>query len=174
MHQPMLCLLYLNKRTNARPRARAHARLWRSAFSGTTGLGQAYIQMAQCCHYWKAHGKARYYRYEDKKTISPAARQRRVSGHRGVPYAPRKRSTPKILTQVVEDRAKVVSTDHTCYNKEWLCGTIDEDAQIPSAMVGEKRKHDCLPGSMWTELPTADSSPQQAKPTSQTTCEGCS
>jgi hypothetical protein len=30
--------------------------------------------------------------------------------------------------------------DHTCYSKQWLCGTVDEDAQTPSAMAGEKRK----------------------------------
>lgn len=170
----MLCLLYLYKRTCARPGARARARLWRSAFSRTTGVGEAYIQMAQCCHHWKALGKARYYRYEDKKTISPAARQRRVFRHRGVPYAPMKWSTPKILTQLVEDQAEVVSTDHTCYSKQWLCGTVDEDAQIPSAMAGEKRKHQCLPRSMWTAMPTADSSPHPTKTTSLTTCEGCS
>ena len=47
----------------------------------------------------------------------------------------------------MEDRAEVVTPDRTCYTKQWLCGTVDEDAQIPSAMAGEKRKRQRLPRS---------------------------
>jgi len=79
----MLCLLWLHKRIGARPCARARTRSWRSAISSTTVLGEAYVQLTPCCHHWKATGIARSSRYKNEETLSHAARQRQVCGHRG-------------------------------------------------------------------------------------------
>lgn len=166
MQQPMLCLLWLHKRIGARPCARARTRSWRSAISSTTVLGEAYVQLTPCCHHWKATGIARSSRYKNEETLSHAARQRQVCGHRGRRLCSQNMVNPRDPRSARGGLSRGSDNGSHLLQQAVVVWEWRRRGPIPSAMAGERRKPQCLPKSTWTAVLTAHSSLHQGEPAS--------